>query len=1086
MVRSVQYRGVTYKYRNVAHLAEQLNMTRASANKLINGDGRRLVIVPQQGQDANNVEIININENFTGLLRRFGVTRTNLRREQVVNPPRIGMNLQNDRTLVSKIPSNEQINVYLRVTAVGFFSTNTDGGFDKLVTKTYRRKRPVTRDQDGKFNHAGAVNLETRTVTSKVNLSPSEINEHVYSYGGSYPYYDWWLSAEDQDEAWGRIYTQQKNASGMLADYFRDIPGFIYDYTIQVFTHRWNKEEYETKTEEEQNEISDNELIFEDQVLRAPSSYLLEDWTKIEYSLTEGPDSCVVNYVTNVFPKLHREIKHLARKPVTLKRFKKFMKINTISYNIYNVLGQLIKTHSIEDDIGMLTMIVYNNHVYPISGTKPVVSRARVQKVRVVDNILDRLTKLLDAGIVPKKINVANSTSVKDAKDLPVRSFIHKNIKYICNPEYHKCEDILDQCGIDTNKYMTDDITLEKLIQVYMKANNLSNPLSFLPNNKAYKAPACLWKTNKRIRVKDVVTIDKNKCYSYILQEMAYVYSFDYRCDAIIDLTVNGEGVSLDTYSPGKMYVACPAKWSILMPCTKLYTGEYLAKCKVRGIKFVVTEELHAHQVFNPYRGAIKVLRRAVDDEIITWDDFKTTINVLIGKMEMSCRKKCTRRFTGIFDNEAAEYQASYKTRISPEYQLGFEAETSWSNARNRFPISVQIKDEARMLIYDKIVELGLGDEDIVQINTDSISYYGTLPDGLDPDNFDGWKSSKFSELSVSPDVFDVPVSVLPNTDYSPTTLPALVPRILHIKYAGAGKTYDIIENLVPRIVAEGKSYIVLTPTHKTLEEYIRKDINAAVIQTYVYSGDIPTEDYVIIDEIGFIGAECHDVLFKIAIAGKSLECYGDFNQLPPPDSDGKTYNQEHYLNYLFNRIDTEFTNMRNTFTTEYYDKLINSDSRDWLIKQVRKYSTKSYKDAEKVVCYSHSTRRYFNELMMAHHGFETIWEIGCRIMCTNNKLVDEYGICNRMELEIVKLHVASDGSLPADENITVRNVHSGVKYKVPFGDFYRGKFEAAYAINVHQLQGSTVDSYYWAKKDDMYLTARAAYVIISRLRVQD
>lgn len=1087
---SIQYRGDTYKYNKVGDLAKTMNVTVSTARRFINDDGRRLVIVPSE-LGVNDVEVINIRENFTGLLKDFGVTRKNLAREKMIRPSRVGTELQNERTLVRKIPRNEPIRVFLRVTVVGFFDSTIGDEANRIIDETYKTKRPLTRDRDGTFNREMAeaysvvgrngtvFPFDTRVLTRQVAISPNEINDFVYDYGGTTPYYMWWTNSSP-DEYRELIGTGR--GTGIIPDYFKKIPGYIYDYSIQVFTHRWNQDNYERGDNTDVDVLAENELVFDGQELRAPSSYLLEDWAKIQYSLTEGPDSCVVNYVSKVLPGLRSDIKKLAEDPITLRDFEDFLEENKVDYNVYNVLGELTGQTSFENPNGRLNMIVYNNHVYPIAGSRPTESRPRVQKVKVVRDILGRLTRLLEAGVVPKKINVANSTSVKTVTDVPVRSFVHKNTKYICNPEYRKCEAILASFNIDTNKYMSDDITIGDIPSIYMKHHNMANPLSFLPNSQAYKSPACLWKTSRRIRTKDVVTIDKNKCYSYILENISYAYVFDYRCDTIIDLKVDGEGVDLDTYSLGKMYMASPAKWSILMPCTKLYTGEYLAKCKARGFKFTVTEELHAHQVFNPYRGTVKAMRKAIDDGLLTWDEFKITINILIGKMEMACRRKCTKRFSGVFDNEAAEYQASFKTRISPEYQLGFETETSWSNARNRFPLSLQIKDEARMLIYDKIVELGLADEDIVQINTDSISYYGTLPDGLDSNDFNGWKSSKFTELSVNPCVMDTPVTVLPSID-QPSTLPSLIPRILHIKYAGAGKTYDIIENLVPRIEAEGKSYIVLTPTHKTLEEYVRKGVNATVIQTFVYSGDIPEEDYVIVDEIGFVGAECHDVLYKIALAGKHLECYGDFNQLPPPDSNGITYGQRHYLEYLFTNIDTEFVNMRNGFTTDYYDKLINSRDINWLTRQVNKYSTRSYVEAEKIVCYCHTTRKLYNDRMMEYLGFESIYEIGCRIMVTNNSLLEEYGICNRMEFEIVKLHATDDGKVPADTNITVRNMQTGITYKVLMRDFVRGGIEPAYAINVHQLQGSTIDSYYWASRDNMYLTARAAYVIISRLR---
>ena len=72
-------------------------------------------------------------------------------------------------------------------------------------------------------------------------------------------------------------------------------------------------------------------------------------------------------------------------------------------------------------------------------------------------------------------------------------------------------------------------------------------------------------------------------------------------------------------------------------------------------------------------------------------------------------------------------------------------------------------------------------------------------------------------------------------------------------------------------------NYIVLTPSHKSLEPYRKLNINCDVVQTYEFSGKIPSEDYIIVDEIGMFTTKGHNVLFKLFLSNKSYEFYQRF-----------------------------------------------------------------------------------------------------------------------------------------------------------------------------------------------------------------
>lgn len=51
--------------------------------------------------------------------------------------------------------------------------------------------------------------------------------------------------------------------------------------------------------------------------------------------------------------------------------------------------------------------------------------------------------------------------------------------------------------------------------------------------------------------------------------------------------------------------------------------------------------------------------------------------------------------------------------------------------------------------------------------------------------------------------------------------------------------------------------------------------------------------------------------------------------------------------------------------------------------------------------------------------------------------------------------------------------------------DEVKKHFELAYALILHQFQGSDTTSYYWTPEDNYFIDGRTAYTIISRLNTK-
>ena len=1072
MVKTVELNGKVIRYTTFADLAKKLGKTESEARRV--AAARRLVTekVPERilvDHRTNNPKVykFNINDNFRGmLLRDFGIRtkfankkiigeRHRVRGKVVDDPVDISLQ-QGNFSIVDRIPANTD--VYVSITYTMFFIDKSGIDCDIYDAIQAALRPDATGYVKPKYARHALRNfngVRVRKPTKSLTITPAAIPERVFRDPSGVGI---WCGSNDPNNLVDHGIDPYGWAwEGLVGEYSETVRDALvllgYNFTISTFNNKT--------------------LELKDMTLRDAVPLRLAEWVNIEYNATDGPDSCVVNYITKKFPYMAKQIKSLeSNGGVTVKKFIALMTEMNIRFGIYDEHGKIVHEHDPECPDGNICAVIYNNHIYPTNGGLPRRSPKKELEEVHVDDGLKKLKKILAKGTLPKNIIVrapqaivVNNNKALDETNITIDSFEDTEKRFMCNEEYDLCVQYMEQIGAGNVVPVTASLVD---LPVYIeKAMNMKDCRSFIPDIDQFKTKPFLWKTPHAIKKSRVVTVDKNKCYPYALSNLPFLIVFDYRKHAIVK--------NPKTITPHYMYIARPKKYSILMPCTKLYAGYFLEECTSFGVEFDLLEELQCETVNNHYRAIINALINTMN---VPMDEFKTIMNTTIGKFERSYSEKDVVKYTGIYTEEAAAAKDGFHCDLG-DYKLVFNTKRIYANVRSKLPIATQVKDESRMLLYKKMRELNLSDDQIVQINTDSISYYGTLPNDLNPDDFNCWKSSSFGELGQIDDVhYDDDITLLNLPCVNPN------PRILHMKYAGAGKTTHIIKELVPRLIAEGKSYIVLTPTHKTLTEYQRDNIRCEVIQKYIFSGTIPDEEYVIVDEVGFITLECHDVLYKIVQAGKSLECFGDFKQLPPVD-EPYTYDQPHYLNYMFTEIDTDYTNYRNTFTTEYYDSLINSDKKGFLIKEIKKHST-VLKHAPRVICYRHDTRRMYNKKIMNMLGLPT-WDVrkghtdwdptDIDIMCVKDGLRHK-GICNRSEYTVIYCDAKKVTIVPSSEN----KMDLSNPIKITFKQLHT-YFEPSYAINVHQAQGLTLDSYHWAAEDDKFVTNRIAYVVISRLR---
>lgn len=1029
--KCILYNGHWKYYTNAEDLARQLTISVRAAKSFIEENGDRIALGPTNDTLKFNIK----KDNFKGLLRDFlGIKR--VEGKKIIAD--IGEIPSRGTTIMKQVNPIEIAKWIITIT----------------LFITFRSPYTVTKNMlmsNGKINyvkiqgHINAGALVERQMTVTFEGKGSDVENFVH----------------------------QKSIEYVVRSRFGSL--VYYEYTAKT---SYNRKKVDVKN----GTIKDFDNVYE-----------LSEWCNIEYRNNfSKKDTCAVKLISQRYPELYWDIKKIeTRDGVIVKDFMDFCKENGIGYRIYSERSKLLFFD--KGEFGIITCIIYNGHIYAVNGGKPRRFSRRYKKIILPeDDSLKYLKSILDKKILPhgmkvvhknkkyvKKIDIDKIDFVDDEdgnfkieQHMVISPIIHGNKKIICNDEYHKCLAYLKKMGYE--KYITDDIKVKSIPSLLEKILRVPETTSFIPEKDIFKTAPLLWKTDKKIYNSKVKTIDKNKCYAFALYSLPYLIIFDYRKNKI---NVKPTKI-IDSF----LYLARPSKYSTYMPETKLYAGYHLNKCKTRGIEFELLEELETEIKPNYFRKIIKLTYKHMEEK-----DFKDAWNIFIGKMERSSETIESFRIKGIYDDESIKaFDGNYE-KIG-DMNILYDSIKKYMYVRDRLPIATQIKDMSRMILCDKIIDLGLSDDQIVQINTDSISYYGELPEKLDPKLFSGWKCSDFKELGNIDNCYDNDISAIKISSEQENI------RILYKQYAGSGKTTKIVNELIPKILKMGKTYIVLTPTHKTLDDYRLKGLNCEIFQKYSLSNTIPDYDYIIVDEIGFVDHACHDVLYNINRVGKNYICFGDFSQLLPVHED-IPLDQEHYLNYMFDEINTYFINYRNNFTKEYYDKLINAEpdvdnngiiSYPFLIKEVKKWSCDRIEDAEYILCYrcrrdgirpdKIPTRTHYNNLMLEKLGFKKMNEVGVRIFCKNNNLISQK-IYNNKLFTIVKIK-------EDDENINIYTLkdendnifHVGEKKLL-------SNFIPAYCINIHQAQGMTLKSYYWASEDDNFLYGRCAYTIISRLQ---
>lgn len=734
-----------------------------------------------------------------------------------------------------------------------------------------------------------------------------------------------------------------------------------------------------------------------------------------------------------------------------------------IELRIFDINGIIYKSYKPEirsRNYPALLFLTYNNHCYPLKN----ISALKFSKepdnlsIAITDNIMKDCEQILEMGDLPGNVKINGENII---------SFVHEDVKFIQNDQYLKCKEILTKFGLE--EYIFDNIKLNHLFCIIEKLYIKENINSWFPKSDLFIKQAYNYKTNNIIdKNREISTIDKNKAYSHCLMNLPYLIHFDYRTSKI---TKNPTEI-INHY----LYIVKPDESSILLPHTDIYPGYHINMCKEQGLTFKVLEGMSTSKSQNYYSEMIKNIYKNIDN-----DDAKEIVNIGIGKMEVT--ESVSDKFVvkGIFNKEEVKCHSGYDIEINEDYTLLYDSEVKTMNLYNKKPIAIQVKDMGRVIVYEKMKQLKLKSEDIIQIKTDAITYYGKLPKGLNTNKIESWKEIKYTEFQdlEIPEQKDLTFNVILDEYVNKDN------GTLAYCMAGCGKTTDIINNLLPKLKEDNKKYIVLTPSHISLKEFRENKEKCNVIQYYTMNNKIPEEDVIVIDEFGMCDKHGHDLIYKCSMLGKEYYCYGDFRQLPPveknntniisydyceeEDQNNKYYASDQYLDMMFKNKKIMDKNYRNTFSKDYYESIIN-ETID-IKEEVKKHSTKKYSDAEVIICWRNDTVDKYNNLVLKSMK-KTMYDIGIKLICITNNL-HQKNMYNKFVETIIKVDIDNDEyTLSNNVKLTKKEITKN--------------FKPAYARTVYGVQSQSLDSYYYAKEDYGYLDGNRAYTVISRLKTKN
>ena len=450
---------------------------------------------------------------------------------------------------------------------------------------------------------------------------------------------------------------------------------------------------------------------------------------------------------------------------------------------------------------------------------------------------------------------------------------------------------------------------------------------------------------------------------------------------------------------------------------------------------------------------------------------FKTAMNIFIGTFEHNGINSVKKEFRKFGDETELNTVDGFEADLDikgKKHKFKYDYR-DYSMLKNNSPISLQIKDEARLMVYRLMKQLKVNNSNLIQVKTDSFTINKELTKNdneilsiLIGTSFNNWKYEKYTPMS---DTSNYSGELIPLVNYTDLNHIISSENALGNNYAGCGKTHYIINTLIPQLEKENKSYIVMTSQHSAIKTYRTQKINNQIICSY--TKNIPKEDVIIIDEFGLLPNKAIQKVVEWSYTGKTIKAFGDFKQMLPA-GEGLENSCPLYIKNIFkNSIDLS-KNWRNNFTNEYYDTLIEG-TKPYCIEEIKKHRNPN---SNNVITFRKKIRDKYNDIISKKLGFNDMTDIGAKVICCDNDL-REQNIYNKFVLFVKE---KKEDSVILTDNVSVE---IELENKI-----FKKHFSFGYARTIYGFQGDTLEDWFFPDDDLEFVTARMAYTTISRIGV--
>lgn len=863
---------------------------------------------------------------------------------------------------------------------------------------------------------------------------------------------------------------------------------------------------------------------------------------QIEPINNPATENCVVYF----FEQLHKSKRYKIYKLIkeqlqTIEKKKKTIFLNDLK-NILNKFDITIYIYSINGleyekysknytEISKLeTIVLYieDNHLYIVKSKKHK-NHLTKRSLKDYNKCNIELNENLENEILigSNVISVINCDTTGE-----IHYLLHNDNKLITNNNNcNNLKNIFSKLGLDL-KYLNTNFTsfIPKIKDIY----NI-NVFSIFP----YKV------SNDVLRYKNnninqntenhIINIDKNKCFSNALFDLEFIPHFniltDTKRDYILEEQIKDHYLYfIEVIEPTEIYFNngfCFGWFINKYGGLKYIKIKYVFECKTltdkEGIIYnpfsVMIEDLYSlcetkeqtQFIKNSINAFIGQMLRPDKNDIMYKENLKfTTTNdmILMNNHVLEKYKQEYNGTTDLDDNEInidldkMEYDEKLKIIMMSNTDLGFDLIKDnivccWNNkniknndmGKDNKPLNIMIRNKAQSYLIDMIQKLKIKFDDIIEINTDCIYIKNAdnykindINFSVDQHIFKGWKIEK-----------GIKDTQIKNLNFLLNNNEIEAEKYFYeengnsysfnLEYAGGGKTHRIKKIIDEKLKANPNySYIILSPFHDFLTDFRKNGYNAHTIAHYKFNNFEIKEKNIYVDEWGICTLE--DNFYLLRHQNKNYHFYGDIQQLKPVGSDNLNMD---FIEKIATKLNTNWTNYRNTFTKEFYDDLIENGNSEKKIKEMLLTYNSPIDEADKIIAYYNESVDKYNKYFLDKNNkkFDEK-EISMNIPITNT--VNRLAVINYETNETEYIYNRHSFNTIGKEGNNIIVSDNLKKYKID-KEIILQKFKLGYCITLYGAQGKTFKKIHFVNefKDIRALTKQGAlYTLISRLKFSD